>query len=140
MQTRNIKLAQGLTYAGTLPLIGLAAAAHLVQNPEAVLLMATAYAAIIAAFISGIHWAIYMFHDEKCPRNLLLTSNMVALLAWASLLLPGPAILVQTLCFLYLLVLDFKLRDAWILPQWFFALRRNATVVVVLALAALALS
>jgi hypothetical protein len=70
---------------------------------------------------------------------LLITSNITALLGWASLLFPNPliTILLQILCFLYLLTLDLKLRNAVILPQWFYGLRRNATTIVILCLVTL---
>jgi hypothetical protein len=60
-------------------------------------------------------------------------------LAWSSLLITHQeiAIIVQILCFIYLLILDVKLRVAGILPEWFYDLRRNATVIVVLCLVAI---
>ncbi len=102
-------------------------------------LIAKTYAAIIISFLCGIHWAAHLFFAEKCPRNLLLTSNAVALLAWSSLLIPNQQIatLLQVLCFVYLLILDLKLRAAGILPKWFYALRRNATAIVVSSLIAI---
>jgi hypothetical protein len=35
-------------------------------------------------------------------------------------------------------MLDLKLRDVGILPQWFYGLRRNATMIVVVCLAVIA--
>lgn len=138
MKQNQITLANILTYSGTLPLI---AAALLTQLPAATAsawIIATAYSAIIISFLCGIHWAIYLFFSEKCPRNLLITSNFVALLAWFSLLVAHQpmALILQMLCFIYLLALDLKLRDAGILPQWFYSLRRNATIIVVFCLSA----
>ena len=133
-------LAKTLTYSGTLPLIASAVCIYFPVNDFDSALIARTYGAIIISFLSGIHWAAYLFFAEKCPRNLLITSNVVALLAWASLLATHPpiAITLQALCFLYLLTLDLKLRDAGILPQWFYSLRRNATIIVVLCLAVIA--
>jgi hypothetical protein len=103
-------------------------------------LIAITYSAIIISFLCGIHWAVYLFFAEKCPRNLLMTSNGVALLAWSSLLATHQsiAIALQAVCFLYLLTLDLQLRDGGILPQWFYGLRRNATMIVVVCLAVIA--
>jgi hypothetical protein len=138
MKPSTIHLAKILTYSGTLPLV---ACVFLTYMPVAGIdsnLIAKTYAAIIISFLCGIHWAVHLFFAEKCPRNLLLTSNVVALLAWSSLLIPNQQIakLLQVLCFIYLLTLDLKLRSAGILPEWFYGLRRNATVIVVLSLMA----
>jgi hypothetical protein len=43
-------------------------------------------------------------------------------------------VLLQIFCFLYLLLIDSKIRDAGILPNWFYKLRRNATGIVVISL------
>ena len=97
---------------------------------------ALTYGAIILSFLAGIHWAIYLFFADHCPRNLLLTSNSIALIGWASLgvdLFPV-ALGLQAICFLYLLILDLKLHRAGLLPTWFFHLRRNATAIVVVCL------
>jgi hypothetical protein len=140
MNKNQITLAKTLTYSGTLPLIASVIARYLPLAELNSTLIAETYSAIIISFLCGIHWAIYLFFAEKCPRNLLITSNMVALLAWASLLVRDQsiALLLQALCFLYLLTLDLKLRDAGIVSQWFYQLRRNATVIVVLCLVMLA--
>ncbi len=140
MKTRDRQLAGILTYSGTLPLAGCVA---LIFAPLAGVdgkLVAIAYAAVILSFLCGIHWAVFLFFSEKCPNNLLMTSNVVALLAWASLLVTHHewALAFQGLCFLALFALDFKLHKAGVLPEWFYHLRRNATVIVVLCLAALA--
>jgi SAM-dependent methyltransferase len=94
------------------------------------------YSAIIIAFLAGIHWACFLFFANTCPRPLLLTSNLVALLAWLGLLAPQApwSMLLHILCFLYLLVLDHRLQQAGILPAWFYRLRCRATSIVVLSL------
>lgn len=136
MKENHIKLAKMLTYSGTLPLI---VSLLFTQFPLFLVdtkLVVNAYSAIIISFLCGIHWAVYLFFAEKCPSNLLLTSNAVALLAWGSLLIE-PQFLsnaLQVLCFLYLLTLDLKLCVAEILPGWFYSLRRNATVIAILCL------
>ena len=137
MKTKQKILATTLTYAGTLPLLVAALGVSLsLMTPFNVALIATTYSAIIITFLAGIHWAAYLFFSDKCPRNLLLTSNAVALLAWLSLLWPQQpwGLLLQNLCFLYLLTMDYKLHAVSILPTWFYTLRRNATVIVALSL------
>ncbi|MDO9520309.1 MAG: DUF3429 domain-containing protein [Pseudohongiella sp.] len=144
MKKFDITVANILTYCGTLPLIG---SVIILFFPMAVPMagldgafIASTYSAVIISFLCGIHWAAYLFFAEKCPRNLLISSNVVALLAWVSLLTSNQltTTLIQVLCFLYLLALDLKLRDTGILADWFFRLRRNATIVVVLCLVIIA--
>ncbi len=139
MKPSSIKLAKILTYSGMLPLVACVFLTYLRMPGFDSNLIARTYAAIIISFLCGIHWAAYLFFAEKCPRNLLLTSNSVALLAWSSLLITHQeiAISVQILCFIYLLMLDVKLRVAGILPEWFYSLRRNATAIVVSSLIAI---
>lgn len=137
MHHRPNIMANVLTYAGTLPLLAFACALLLVpiMHHDAVF-FATTYSAIIISFLAGIHWACYIFFAAQCPRNLLLTSNAVALLAWLSLLVqhqPSVALL-HILCFLYLFILDIRLCKAGVLPAWFYRLRRNATAIVVILL------
>jgi hypothetical protein len=146
MKQFDIILANTLTYSGTLPLIG---SAIILYFPVAGLdgaFIASTYSAIIISFLCGIHWAAYLFFADRCPRNLLITSNVVALLAWGSLLAANQlaigqltinqvgTTLLQILCFLYLLALDFQLHKAGIFADWFFRLRRNATIIVVICL------
>lgn len=136
MKQSSVTLAKILTYSGALPLFASALSIYFPVIGFDARLIATTYSAIIISFLCGIHWAAYLFFAEKCPRNLLITSNVIALLAWASLLIPHQLIapLLQALCFLYLLTLDLKLRDAGIISEWFYTLRRNATILVVLCL------
>lgn len=142
MNGRDATLAKLLIYGGTLPLIAAAAAGDAALAGFHDALIAQTYGAIIISFICGIHWSAYLFFAEKCPRHLLIVSNVVALIGWASLLadLRFHALIVQMFCFLFLLAIDTKLRDCGILKPWFYALRRNATAAVVLALSVIAWS
>ncbi len=130
----NPRLAQVLTYAGTLPLIGCALLAW-TRSPPGVDAAAVgiAYGAVIASFISGIHWAASLFFSPRCGSMPLIVSNVIALLAWISLVLGNPlwGCLLLALCFISLLALDRRLHAQAVLPTWFYRLRRNATAVVV---------
>lgn len=140
MHQRSHTLATLLTYSGTLPLIACVITALLQPQMIDTGLLALTYGAIIISFICGIHWAAHLFFPEKCSRNLLITSNVVTLAAWISLLLTLPqsvSLLLQICCFLYLLALDSKLRVVGIIPDWFYLLRRNASTIVILCLSAL---
>lgn len=143
----NLRLAQGLTYAGTLPLIACAVLAWApslaggADLPNAATI-ALAYAAVIASFIAGIHWAASLFFAERCGRLPMIASNVAALFAWSTLLLGDPRLgcLLLAPCFASLLAIDHGLRGKGVLPPWFFALRRNATLIVVSALLLVALA
>jgi hypothetical protein len=144
MKQLDITVSNTLTYSGTLPLIGsvillyfptmIAPALPMAALDGAVI--ASTYSAVIISFLCGIHWAAYLFFADRSPRNLLIISNIVALLAWVSLLLANQlaAALLQAACFVFLLGLDVRLRDAGIYTEWFFRLRRNATLIVVICL------
>jgi hypothetical protein len=140
MTKNSIITAKILTYSGTLPLIASVISVFFPFEGLNPVFVATTYSAIIISFLCGIHWAAYIFFADKCPRYLLITSNVVALLAWLSLLLMPQATttILQALCFLYLLTLDSKIRNAGMYPGWFYTLRRNATIIVVLCLFILA--
>ena len=137
------RLAQVLTYAGTLPLIGCALVAW-TRSPPGVdtAVISIAYGAVIASFISGIHWAASLFFSARCGSLPLIVSNVIALLAWISLLLGNPlwGCLLLALCFVSLLMLDHRLHAQAVLPTWFYRLRRNATVIVVSMLLLVALA
>jgi hypothetical protein len=141
MNQNSKTVAKILTYSGTLPLIICLLSTYLPMTGFDSALIAACYSAIIISFLCGIHWAAYLFFAEKCSHNLLISSNVVALVAWGSILMKSSptAMLLQIVCFLYLLISDLKLRDLGVLPIWFYHLRRNATVIVVLCLVILSL-
>ncbi len=131
---RTQRTAQWLTYAGALPFV---AAAML--GSEAATWLARTYAAVILAFLSGMHWAVYLLYAARCPRPLLLTSNAIALAAWIGLLATPVtgSLLLLALAFCYVLLLDWRLWRAAIWPAWFYTLRRRITGIIVLCLAVL---
>ena len=139
----NPRLAQALTYAGTLPLMGCGLLAWTRSAPGVDAAgIGIAYAAIIASFISGIHWAASLFFSPRCGHLPLIVSNVIALAAWISVLLGDAswACLLLGLCFVSLLMLDRRLHAQAVLPTWFYRLRRNATMIVVSLLLLMALA
>jgi hypothetical protein len=140
MKESDINLAKILTYAGTLPLIACVLSGIGPVPGFDRSLVAQTYSAVIISFLCGIHWAAFLFFPEKCPRYFLISSNVVALLAWGTLLISYEVIarFLPPLCFLFLFALDSQLRMKAIIPNWFYTLRRNATAIVVLSLLALA--
>jgi hypothetical protein len=135
-KTRLVKL---LTYGGTLPLLLCVMATLMPVSAADPVRIALCYGAVIASFLCGIHWAIYLLLGDRCRRNLLLYSNAIALTAWLALLIAPPcvALCLLGLCFLALLKLDNGLVVCDIYPAWYGTLRRNATIIVMLTLFAL---
>ena len=102
MNANQQKQATLLTYAGLLPLVLALVNQFLRVVPIDSLFWAASYAAVIASFICGIHWAVFLFFAGRSPINLLLTSNLICLSAWAALLLPAawPVLVILILCFI----------------------------------------
>ena len=128
-------LAQFLTYAGTLPFLGSVILPYI--YPDFLNLdfdhVVLTYGAVIASFIAGIHWGIYLFKDPHV--NLFIHSNIAALLAWFAVLtaIPGsPGILF--ICFFYLLFIDKQLSNAGVIEDWYMRMRIVASIIVLLAL------
>ena len=103
-------LAQGLTYSGALPFLVCAICSALDVDIfeldfNRIFII---YGAVIAAFISGIHWGIYLFKNSA--QNLFIHSNVVTLLAWfaAVAMLPSSGFILM-FCFFYLLFIDKQL-------------------------------
>lgn len=131
MRLTSVSLACALTLLGTLPML----AATLLHDIP----MAASYGAVILAFLAGLHWQIGLSGATRTPpRHLLLSSNIAALLAWLALLLPAPwAPLLLALGLVWLLTIDLVLRDAGLIPAWFYRLRQCATMVLVICLCVL---
>jgi hypothetical protein len=134
------KSATWLTYAGIIPFVILAKLTLFDMNllhiaPYPLLLV---YAAVIAAFISGIHWGLYLVKDA--PLNLFIHSNIITLIAWlaAAGILPFNLWLLVG-CFVYLYWIDIKLLNAGVTEPWFQRLRTHASIAVVLSLLIVAL-
>ncbi|WP_044407905.1 DUF3429 domain-containing protein [Thiomicrospira microaerophila] len=149
-----IRLAQILTYLGTLPFI-YGALASLQMAPLANLMpfdiqqALLGYALVILSFIAGIHWGVALSKmaapDQARPEQarlagrLLLMSNVIALWAWCIWLwalssLSPFSFWGLALGFGVMLVLDWR----WLsLPQakpWFWRLRWQASLVAILSL------
>jgi len=142
LSSRNAFIAQALTYGGVLPLVFAIMAQYLKLPGIDALTLSRSYAALIISFICGTHWGMFVFHSNKCPHNLLITSTFTAMAGWASVLLPDAkiALVMQSLCFLYLMVLDYRMKRSGLIPTWYYALRHNATAIVIFCIFMLELS
>ncbi len=134
-------LARVLTFAGALPFIAAVVALQLAPPVatapvwQAVL----GYGAVIASFVSGIHWGLFVYRDKAMPLNLFISSNVCALAAWGALLAPtlwlSLAILIAV--FAALFAIDHALWRAGAHAAWFYQLRAAITAIVIAALAVL---
>ena len=81
-----------------------------------------AYGAIILSFLGGVRWGLAI--NAKSPSNLtlpLIISVTPSLIAWLSLLVRAEyGIVVLTISFLLMMLLDFKLQSG---PAWYLTLR-----------------
>ena len=133
MNEKNIFIARLLTYTGITPFLFFGMAVVLQASGLNYNLALVAYGAVIMSFLCGIHWAVFLFFSQKCSRNLLLHSNAITLVGWLSLLsvMSYLTLVLQILCFLYLLIIDLEIYRNKVIPSWFFHLRLNATLIVV---------
>lgn len=136
MNEKNILAAQLLTYTGIIPFLFLGMAVALHASGLDYRLALFSYGAVIISFLCGIHWAAFLFFSQHFSRNLLFHSNAISLLGWLSVL-PVMSYLtfaLQIVCFLYLVILDLELYRNNVIPLWFFHVRLNATIVVIVLL------
>ncbi len=136
MIDRYSKQACLLTYLGILPFLICTITIFSGFYQEKTVFILRAYAAVIVSFISGIHWSIGMKDSQHSTVWLLMTSNIISLLAWGSLLIHQvmSALIMLTLLLVLLLVIDNKLYGMRQIEFWFIKLRRQATFFVVLCL------
>jgi hypothetical protein len=96
-------------------------------------LILLAYGAVIASFIAGIHWGLYLQQDA--PVNLFIHSNIIAVAAWIAVVINhSSSYLVLVGCFGYLLWIDYRLYRAALLTPWFIKKRAQITALAVGAL------
>ena len=139
LDARQVKRAKQLTYSGTLPFLLCALGYYSNCKGMDFQAAAIAYAMLIIAFLSGIHWAIYLSSAKKCSNNLLISSNAITLIAYATFFIAKPAVSLglDLLCFWTLLLYDKTLQRVNLLPLWYYQLRRNATFIVSLLIISL---
>jgi len=128
-------LIQRLGYAGLIPFATLALLMWIV-TPEAHPLVAialTSYAAVICAFLGGIHWGIGLRHNAPSRKLHMVWGVVPSLVAWVGVMMPayaGLPVLAMLLVACYLVD-----RKTWAeagLRDWM-TLRFRLTVVSTLA-------
>jgi len=128
-------IARILTLSGTLPFVGVTLLAVMdwqwLTLPMGTVLFI--YAAVIASFISGIHWAFALMGHQRI--DLLWKSNLVTLLAWlAALQIFQTSAWLLLFCFSYLILIDYDLFKQRIIQAWFWRLRLQASAIVMICI------
>jgi len=147
MSQKPIRLVKSLTYLGAIPFlfavfIGLSPYIYIpeflggeIAYPgfKAKALMHS-YAVVILSFLAGIQWGISLQHDK--PTKLLLLSNVLAIMAWLSLMAFATKLAISVLLTGYVIALltDKMAHKNNLIPTWFWQLRIRISIVVCLAL------
>ena len=134
----NFSLLNILPYLGTLPFVlgtfakmsGSFPMIYFIDTRRIVL----SYGVLIISFMAGVHWGQYL-SGTRGKLNLLITSNVIALVAWISglLLLPMHICYVLIVLFAILYFIDRGLQ----LEPAYLKTRRNVTLIVCACLLAL---
>lgn len=137
---RDPALTKLLTYAGALPFWALGLAQVLGYQPALAAQAFVAYGTGIACFMAGTLWSQAQIRALD-PRLMLIVSNVAALAAIGGLLtypsLPTLTIVLHIMVFLALLAADLGIHRKGDQPAWYLTLRRNVTLLVIAAYAAL---
>ncbi len=143
--TPRSAVASRLGYAGTLPLLLIAAAMWVVPGWQSWLHPALlAYAALVLSFVGAVHWGLALVDAPPLPQGfaerMFAWSVVPCLVAWVALLAPRPwATLLLVAGMLVQRLQDQRLARVRTLPRWYLRLRTHLSVVfVVCLLAALA--
>jgi len=128
-----------LTYCGALPFYMGGIGVMVYMNPS-IMMMHVLYAAMIAVFLCGTHWACYLLRDDvqdEIPLNLFIISNVLTLMIMAAAFL-GQSVYYLFVLFMPLILfvlyrIDMMLFRAGVIEEWYLALRRRVTIIVILS-------
>jgi hypothetical protein len=130
-----------LTYAGVtpflacalLPLIGISSLPPFGPLDQLV----NSYGLAIVCFLAGIHWANYLNNQDVLPFNLMISSNVVFLVAWFAYVLGelSWSLVIQIVALFILLLIDWRLKSAAVITAHYFRARFIATALASAALA-----
>lgn len=135
-----------LAFAGVTPFLFCALLSLLGVNmlPPAgdIDLLANSYGLAIISFLAGIHWATFLYRQNEVRVNLMVTSNVVFLLAWfAFMLAPVDAsLIVQFFALVVLLLIDRGLRARELIASHYYRVRLVATSLAGASLVAIVLT
>ncbi len=121
-----------------LPLAGVEAVEPLGNLHE----LAARYGLAIICFLTGIHWATYLYKPDKSPANLFIVSNAIFLVVWfAYELVDLPfALATQFVAFAMLLSIDYRIMTARAITPHYFRTRALATGLASVSIAVMLVS
>jgi hypothetical protein len=122
-------VSSGLTYAGALPFWLLLVAPDTVAGLNAVDVF-LAYGAVIASFMAGTLWGSAQM--GKAGLGITIASNVLALIAFATLLIPLPVLnlIIQLVVFGLLYAADATVFSDDVERHWYLRLRQRITALV----------
>lgn len=131
-----------LTFAGAIPFV--VCAVFITLGIDAVIGLGktvdilAAYGLVIASFMAGAHWGnhLSLADDDAWALKLPIFSNIIAVLLWLGFLsLPDLGFIwLLVVGFISLLVIDVGLKQANIISQPYFQVRKYVTLIVVVSL------
>lgn len=142
----NTRLYSLLAYAGVTPFVACALLplGGIVSLPPFGPLdqLVNSYGLAIVCFLSGIHWATYLAKKDDLPFNLMISSNVIFLLAWFGFVLGdlSVSLTIQVVCFATLLFIDWRLKSAALITSEYFRARLTATSLAIASLTVVLLS
>lgn len=129
-----------LTYAGAIPFIACAAFLSLDFHPTfinvSIAEILTTYTLLIATFMAGAYWGLYIRDEERSLAHLTILSNAFAIGLWCSFLVLDTLsfLLFCAAYFCILLIVEYSLFKKYIVSRSYFSLRLMITVIVVTCL------
>ena len=127
-----------LTYLGLIPFILTLVLSFSLVNHSYAQLAFLCYGAVILSFLAGIHWGLAFQKPRLDCFYLILSSNVIALLAWVSLLLSISVVSIIFLLvgFIIQCAIDCRLQWCGVIPRWYLLMRVRVTLIVVIMLIA----
>lgn len=134
---KNNKLYMWLAYAGALPFIFCAVLitagyshAYMVGELSTII---SSYSLVIVVFMAGIYWGLHFSQNHVTTINLLLISNIIAILTWlAYLIINMPlTLLMYSAVFVLLLIIDYRLLRYNLISKEYFSTRCIVSAVVI---------
>ena len=98
--------------------------------------LVSSYGLAIVSFLTGIHWATYLYRQDEVPFNLMISSNVVFLAAWFAFVLAstGGALTAQLVALIVLLLIDRGLQARGLISADYFRTRAIATILAAAAI------
>lgn len=133
-------LYSSLAYAGVTPFVACALLpmAGIVAIPPFGPLdqLVNSYGLAIVCFLSGIHWANYLANKDELPFNLMVSSNVIFLLAWFGFVVGelSTSLAIQIVSLAVLLFIDWRLKTVEVITTHYFRVRLTATSLAIASL------